>query len=79
MLSGGGELAVIDLFRGPSGPNLTESVEALRLAVSTPEGHIRDAEAMRKSLLSNGFGACQFAFLAASRQGFGLLVAAKKD
>lgn len=77
-LSEGGELAVIDLFRGPTGPNLTEAVEALRLAVSTPEGHIRDAESMRKSLLSHGFGACQFAFLAASRQGFGLLLAAKK-
>ncbi|WP_164103640.1 class I SAM-dependent methyltransferase [Candidatus Laterigemmans baculatus] len=79
VLRGGGELAVIDLFRGPTGPNLTEAVEALRLAVSTPQGHIRDAEAMRKSLLELGFGACQFAFLAASRQGYGLLLAAKKD
>lgn len=78
-LRGGGELAVIDLFRGPSGPNLTESVEALKLALSTPEGHIRDAEAVRKSLLENGFGACQFAFLAASRQGYGLLLATKKE
>lgn len=75
----GGEVAVIDLFRGPSGPNFTESVEALRLALRTPAGRIRDAEAMRKLLLDNGFGACQFAFLAASRHGYGLLVAAKKD
>lgn len=78
-LRGGGELAVIDLFRAPSGPNFTESVEALKLALRTPGGGIRDAEAMRKLLLGNGFGACQFAFLAASRQGYGLLVAAKKD
>lgn len=75
----GGEVAVIDLFRGPGTPNLTESVEALRLALSTPEGHIRDAGEVRKLLLENGFGACQFAFLAASRQGYGLLLAAKKD
>lgn len=78
-LRGGGEVAVIDLFRAPSGPNFTESVEALRLALKTPAGGIRDAEAMRKLLMHNGFSACQFAFLAASRQGYGLLVAAKKD
>lgn len=78
-LRSGGEIAVIDLFRAPTGPNITESVEALRLALKTPAGRIRDAEAMRKLLLENGFGACQFAFLAASRQGYGLLVAAKKD
>lgn len=78
-LRSGGEVAVIDLFRAPSRPNFTESVEALRLALRTPAGRIRDAESMRKLLLENGFGACQFAFLAASRQGYGLLVAAKKD
>jgi SAM-dependent methyltransferase len=77
-LKPGGELVIIDLFRGPGRPGLNESIEAMRLAASTPDGHIRDAEQTRNLLLENGFGACQFAFIAASRQGWGLLLATKK-
>lgn len=73
----GGELILIDLFRGPGKPGVNESLEAIRLAAKTTEGHIRDAEATRNQLLENGFGTCQFAFIAASRQGWGMLLAVK--
>ncbi len=79
-LKEGGELVLVDLFRGPngsSGPNLTESVEAIRIAMGTPAGHIRDAEKVRDLLMESGFSRCQFVFLAASRQGFGMLVSQK--
>jgi SAM-dependent methyltransferase len=75
----GGELVVIDLFKGPGRPGVNESIEAIRLATQTPEGQIRDAEAMRALMVESGFGACQFAFIAASRQGWGLLLAAKSS
>ena len=73
----GGELVLIDLFRGPGKPGVNEALEAMRLAAKTSEGHIRDAEATRNLLLENGFTACQFAFIAASRQGWGMLLAVK--
>lgn len=73
----GGECVLIDLFRGPGKPGVNESLEAMRLAAKTPAGHIRDAEEMRNLLLDNGFSACQFAFIAASRQGWGMLLAVK--
>lgn len=76
-LRSGGELVLIDLFRGPGKPGVNESLEAIRLAAKTPAGHIRDAEATRNLLLENGFAACQFAFIAASRQGWGMLLAVK--
>jgi ubiquinone/menaquinone biosynthesis C-methylase UbiE len=78
-LKPGGELVVIDLFRGPNAPGVNESIESLRLALQTPEGHIRDAQTMRMLVTENGFGACQFAFIAASRQGWGLLLAVKQQ
>lgn len=77
LLKVGGELVLIDLFRGPGKPNINESIEAIRLATKTPAGEIRDAEQMRKLLLESGFAACQFAFIAASRQGWGMLLAVK--
>ena len=75
----GGELVVIDLFKGPGRPGVNESIEAIRLATQTSAGQIRDAEAMRAQMVEAGFGACQFAFIAASRQGWGLLLAAKAN
>lgn len=74
-----GELVVIDLFRGPNEPGLNEAVEALNVASRTPAGYIRDAEQMRSQLLEHGYKHCQFAFLAASRQGYGILTARKNS
>lgn len=73
----GGELVIIDLFQGPGEVRLNEAIEALRLASMTKSGKIRDAEQMRLTLLATGYKHCQFAFLAASRQGYGLLLARK--
>jgi SAM-dependent methyltransferase len=78
-LRSGGELAVMDLFRGPGEPGVNEAVEALVVAARTPAGFIRDAEQMRGQLVEAGFADCQFAFLAASRQGYGVLVARKNS
>lgn len=76
-LKEGGELVLIDLFRGPAPLGQSEAVEALRIAGCTPSGGIRQAEQVRDDLLESGFARCQFVFLAASRQGWGMLVAQK--
>lgn len=76
-LSDAGEIAIIDLFRSPGMKTINETIEALRIVATTRNGGIRDATAMRASLQQAGFEGCQFAFLAASRQGWGLMLARK--
>lgn len=76
-LSDVGEIAIIDLFQSPGTKTINETIEALRIVATTRHGEIRDATAMRASLQDAGFEGCQFAFLAASRQGWGLMLARK--
>ncbi|TWU43861.1 Methyltransferase domain protein [Novipirellula aureliae] len=73
----GGRLVVIDLFRGPTKPNLTESVEALKLQLDTPAGGMKTLEQAQTQMRSVGMGQIQFSYLPASRVGMGMLVGSR--
>jgi ubiquinone/menaquinone biosynthesis C-methylase UbiE len=73
----GGRIVVIDLFRGPTKPNLAESIEALQLELCTGEGRMRTIESIQSQLGSLGLQQIQFTFLPASRVNMGLAVAVK--
>lgn len=73
----GGRVVVIDLFRGPTKPNLAESVEALKLELDTADGHMRSLEQAQQELKSAGLTDVQFTFLAASRVNMGMAVGVK--
>ena len=70
----GGRIVVIDLFRGPTKPNLTESIEALKLELETSEGQMRSLESAQEIFAKAGLTGVQFTFLAASRSNMGLVV-----
>ncbi len=74
VLKPGGKLIVIDLFRGPAKPNLSESVESLKLMLQTPSGAMPPLEDARQRLERNGLMNVQFTFLANSRTNLGLMV-----
>lgn len=73
----GGRIVVIDLFRGPTRPNLAESVEALKLELETHQGQMRTIEAIQTQLDSLGLQQLQFTFLPASRVNMGMAVGVK--
>ena len=70
----GGRVVVIDLFRGPARPGLSESVEALRLELGTRGGHMRSLEEIQVLLQEGGLQQVQFTFLAASKVNMGMAV-----
>ncbi len=76
-LASGGRLVVIDLFRGPAKPRLSETIEALRLHLATRHGRMRSIKETQNLLESVGLGSVQFTFLAASRVNLGLMVGIK--
>jgi ubiquinone/menaquinone biosynthesis C-methylase UbiE len=73
----GGRIVVIDLFRGPTKPNLAESVEALKLELETHHGQMRTIEAIQNQLDSLELQQIQFTFLPASRVNMGMAVGVK--
>ena len=73
----GGRVVVIDLFRGPSQPNLAESIEALKLDLATQAGQMPTLEGIQYQLVEVGLSKVQFTFLAASRLNLGLAVGVK--
>lgn len=73
----GGQVVVIDLFRGPAKPNLAESVEALRLELDTSGGQMRSIEETKTELQSLALEQLQFTFLAASRVNMGMALGRK--
>ncbi|MGB7346056.1 MAG: class I SAM-dependent methyltransferase [Pirellulaceae bacterium] len=73
----GGRVVVIDLFRLPSKPNLSEAIEALKLNLETESGHMRSLEDGKKMFAAAGLTGVQFTFLAASRTNLGLMVGVK--
>jgi ubiquinone/menaquinone biosynthesis C-methylase UbiE len=75
----GGRIVIIDLFRGPTKPNLAESLEALKLEIDTRDGQMRSLEETQKQLKALGLERVQFTFLAASRVNMGLAVGVKPD
>ena len=73
----GGRVVVIDLFRGPSAPNLAETIEALRLDLATVAGRMPGLEEIQQQLADSGLKRVQFTFLAASRVNLGMAVGEK--
>lgn len=76
-LASGGRLVIIDLFRGPAQPRLSETIEALRLHLATEHGRMKSILESQEQLQQLGLDAVQFTFLAASRINLGLMVARK--
>jgi hypothetical protein len=72
-----GRLAMIDLFRGPTRPNVAEAFEALKLELDTRQGKMRTLEESQAALTEAGLQRIQFSFLAASRINLGLMVGQK--
>ena len=73
----GGRVAVIDLFRGPTQANLTETLEALKLDLGTQAGRMPGLEEIQQQLADAGLTKVQFTFLAASRANMGMAVGEK--
>ena len=76
-LAPGGRLVIIDLFRGPTKPRLSETIEALRLHLATVQGRMKTIREAQSQLEELGLQSVQFTFLAASRVNLGMLVARK--
>ncbi|MGI9473043.1 MAG: methyltransferase domain-containing protein [Rubripirellula sp.] len=70
----GGRLIVIDLFRGPTTPNISECIEALMLELNTTDGSIRTMQEIQDELQELGLEQVQFTFLADSRVNMGMAV-----
>jgi len=76
----GGRLVVIDLFRGPTKPRLSETIEALRVHIGTGgtgQGRMQAVKEMQSLLQTRGFVDIRFTFIAASRVNLGMMVATK--
>ena len=70
----GGRLVVIDVFRGPTAPDISECIEALKLELETPSGSVRSLDQIQAELTRLGLEQVQFAFLADSRVNMGMAV-----
>ena len=89
----GGRLVVIDLFRGPgepgettnqsaaegnyAKPTMAESIEALKLCITTTGGRLRTLQQAKEMLVGGGLQQVQFAYLSASRLNLGIAVGVK--
>ncbi|MEO1527380.1 MAG: class I SAM-dependent methyltransferase [Planctomycetota bacterium] len=73
-LQPGGRLVAPDYYAGPAKPSLNESVAALSLVAETA-GRARPLPEVQQMLLAAGLTSIQFTYLAASRQGLGMVVA----
>lgn len=71
----GGKLVVIDLFRGPAKPDMSECVEALKLELGTHNGSMRTLEAIQEELMGLGLENAQVTFMPDSRVNMGMAVA----
>jgi hypothetical protein len=71
----GGKLVVIDLFRGPAKPDMSECVEALKLELGTEHGCIRSLEAIQTELAELRLENVQVTFMPDSRVNMGMAVA----
>ena len=71
----GGKLVVVDLFRGPAKPDMSECVEALKLELGTHHGSMRTLEAIQTELAELGMENAQVTFMPDSRVNMGMAVA----
>jgi len=76
-LAPGGRLVLVDLFRGPAKPLLSETIEALRIHVGTAAGQMQSAQELKETLTERGLRDIGFTFIAASRINLGMIVATK--
>lgn len=76
-LKAGGRMVVIDLFRGPHRPTLSESLEALRLRVQSAAGEVPELRNAEQRFQDAGFEKVQFTYIAASRVGLGMMIGTK--
>ena len=70
----GGKLVVIDLFRGPAKPDMSECVEALKLELETHQGSMWTLDEIQAELADLGLEGGQVTFLADSRVNMGMAV-----
>ena len=70
----GGKLVIIDLFRGPAKPDMSESVEALKLELETRQGRMWTLDEIQAELADLGLEGVQVTFLADSRVNMGMTV-----
>lgn len=75
----GGRIVVIDLFRGPNPPDLSQSIEALRLDLETTAGSIRTPQQLEVQMQRYQLQRIEFTFLTASGINLGMVVAVKPE
>lgn len=73
----GGKVIVIDAFNGSHAPSLSESLEALRLAIQSPAADVPDIAVAKARMERAGLDSIQFTYIAASRIGLGMIVGGK--
>ena len=76
-LKPGGRIAVPDFYIGPGRAGLKESLGRLSIHLATPQGRVRDLRECQAMFQAAGLGGIQFADLAASEAGLGMMVAEK--
>ena len=72
-----GRVVIPDFYIGPARAGLKESLNRLRVRLSTPEGRVRDLRQCQQMCQDAGLGSIQFTYLAASEAGLGMIVAEK--
>lgn len=70
----GGRVVAPDLYIGPSRAGLTESTGRLAIHLGTSEGQVRDLRTVQQMFQTAGLKDIQFTYLAASREGLGMIV-----
>lgn len=76
-LRSGGRLVAPDLYLGPGGAGIKETLGRLSVHLSTSGGRVRDLRECQVMFTEAGLTAIQFTYLAASEAGLGVIVASK--
>ncbi len=71
----GGRLVAPDLYLGPGGAGLKETLGRLSIHLSTSAGRVRDLRECQRMFSEAGLTGIQFTYLAASEAGLGMIVA----
>jgi hypothetical protein len=71
----GGRLVAPDFYLGPGRAGLKESLARLSIHLATAQGRVRDLGECQAMFVAAGLGSIQFAYLAASEAGLGMIVA----
>ncbi len=71
----GGRLVAPDLYLGPGGAGLKETLGRLSIHLATAAGRVRDLRECQRMFSEAGLTGIQFTYLAASEAGLGMIVA----